>query len=99
MCSATTGLTCTTASSTCGRRMNPRIHLREHPGEYGHSSGSTGRSDATVGLLVESFLLGAVKSPRSGETVPDGLTPGDWHDRPPAPALPPPARDGFLLAI
>jgi glycosyltransferase involved in cell wall biosynthesis len=31
--------------------------------------------------------------------LPDGLVPGDWDDCPPPPALPPAARDGFLLAL
>lgn len=32
-------------------------------------------------------------------SLPDGLVPSDWDNRPPPPALPPAARDGFLLAL
>jgi glycosyltransferase involved in cell wall biosynthesis len=32
-------------------------------------------------------------------SLPDGLVPSEWEDGPPPPALPPAARDGFLLAL
>jgi glycosyltransferase involved in cell wall biosynthesis len=58
-----------------------------------------GHVAAISGYMREHLARDYAVPPEALVSLPDGLVPGDWHDRPPAPVLPPPARDGFLLAL
>jgi glycosyltransferase involved in cell wall biosynthesis len=65
----------------------------------GYLTAHGGRVAAISAYMREHLTRDYAVPPRALVSLPDGLVPSEWDDRGPMPALPPAARDGFLLAF